>query len=539
MLLRPSRVHATVVLTLIILSATGWSTATAIDGSASGGIVFPVEAPVDSYADTWGAPRGGGRTHEGTDILAPQMREVYAAAAGEIIKADGEDCPAGLPCESYYLAVAGDDGRGYFYVHLNNDTPGRPNGCDGTGGVANAFAPRLVEQLESSGSLSGVRVERGELLGWVGSSGNAACGVDQLHFEIWRDHDWGSTGKLNPYPELVAAETADAQPPADGSPPSRSLQRDAGGDRIGTAIALSRATWEQSHSVVLAPADSPVPALLAGPLAAVLDAPLLLVPPDGEPPSSIAEEVGRLGARAAVVVGDVDFATIDGIVAESRLEPGQVQRISATSDAELSVAVARTIIAAGGQQDQLVVAATDEEAVDGGPWPDALMASLLAGHRGGPVLLTHGLRLSPAVEAAVEEWAPSRIEVVGGRSVVSADATTSLATSGARVHRLAGPERMSTALAVADAVLADRDSQDIPLLHVATARNYPDALAAAPAILQQAGMLVLIDTPDASRHVLDWVADRRPPEIHAIGGPSAVSPTAAEAVATVLPPNPE
>ena len=47
---------------------------------------FPVELPLDSYADTWGAPRGGGRSHEGTDILAPQMRRVYAAASDKPIR---------------------------------------------------------------------------------------------------------------------------------------------------------------------------------------------------------------------------------------------------------------------------------------------------------------------------------------------------------------------------------------------------------------------------------------------------------------------
>ena len=172
------------------------------------GIWFPVETPVRSYRDSWGAPRSGGRSHTGVDILAPQMHEVYAAQAGTIIKAKGEDCAPGTPCSSFYLAVAGDDGRGYFYVHLNNDTPGRPSGCDQTGGYPAAFSPRLVDELQARGTLAGVRVARGEHIGYIGSSGNAACGQDQLHFEIWNDHQWGRSGKRNPYPAVRQAEEA-------------------------------------------------------------------------------------------------------------------------------------------------------------------------------------------------------------------------------------------------------------------------------------------------------------------------------------------
>lgn len=206
---RLSRTVATLValvLTAVPAAAevtTGPETAPEVDE-----LFFPVELPLDAMDNTWGAPRSGGRSHTGTDILAPQMAEVYAAMSGEIIRAKGEDCADGQVCRDYYLAIAGDDGRGYLYIHLNDDTPDRPNGCDGLGGVANAFAPQLVEELQRHGTLVGVRVETGELIGYNGSSGNADCGVDHIHFEIWNDHNWGATGKVNPYDELVEARDA-------------------------------------------------------------------------------------------------------------------------------------------------------------------------------------------------------------------------------------------------------------------------------------------------------------------------------------------
>jgi hypothetical protein len=135
-----------------------------------------------NYTDTWGAPRSGGRTHEGIDILADKMVPVVAAADGTVgwmHNEQGGNCCA--------MALNHDDGWASWYIHLNNDTPGTDDGL-GWG-----FA---------DGIESGVHVVAGQLIGWVGDSGNAEWTGSHLHFELHQPDDV----KTNPYPHLQAAQ---------------------------------------------------------------------------------------------------------------------------------------------------------------------------------------------------------------------------------------------------------------------------------------------------------------------------------------------
>lgn len=485
---------------------------------------FPVAMPVTSYDDTWGAPRGEDRTHEGTDVLAPQMHEVLAAQAGEIIKARGEDCVADEPCSSYYLAVAGDDGRGYFYVHLNNDTPGRPDGCDGLGGVGSAFSPRLVQELRARGTLTGVRVAQGEHIGYIGSSGNATCGVDQLHFEIWNDHDWGSTGKVNPYSSLVAAEQA-GRTTAQGADVESGIIREAGADRIGTAVALSRSGHNSADHVVVAPSDDYIPALLAAPLAAIDHAPVLLVPPDGPVPEAVIEEIERLDAERVTIIGTVTPTVATDLGEATGTQP---EIIDDADPITLSVAVAAAVRTAGGRRDAAVVTPLSAEAARG--WPDALMGSTLAAYTFAPVLLTQRDSLSEAVVQTLDDT--ETVDVIGGTAVISEAVVDDLTAGGASVRRLAGPERLTTALAVTDVVLAEVDDASASVLHLATADNFPDALAAGPAMYAVGSVLLLMGAPSSSAAVLDWVSDNAVQigAVHGIGGPAALPDAAVDAV---------
>lgn len=150
-------------------------------------ITFPVVGEV-SFTDTFTAARSGGRIHHATDIMAAKMLPVLATVDGVILFA-----PMVQPSYGYMIMLGGDDGYQYNYVHLNNDTPGTD---DGKGGPENAYA---------EGIKKGVHVKRGQLIGYVGDSGNAEWTGSHVHFEILNPRDV----PIDPYPVLKAAQAAE------------------------------------------------------------------------------------------------------------------------------------------------------------------------------------------------------------------------------------------------------------------------------------------------------------------------------------------
>lgn len=149
-------------------------------------IVFPVDGQ-HSFSDDFGDPRSGGRTHEGIDIISAKLTPVVAAADGVISYLVNPEGSWG-----YAIYLEDNEGWQYRYLHINNDTPGTD---DGNGGVEHAYAPGIVR---------GSHVIAGQLLGWVGDSGNAEYAGSHLHFEIRQPMDHVA---VNPYQALIAART--------------------------------------------------------------------------------------------------------------------------------------------------------------------------------------------------------------------------------------------------------------------------------------------------------------------------------------------
>lgn len=143
---------------------------------------FPVDTTMVGFSDSWGAPRSGGRHHEGTDIMSPKGTWVVAVDDGIVERLDWNRL------SGWNIKIRHADGWTSHYLHLNNDTTGTD---DGEGGPETAFA----EGLEV-----GSFVEAGQVIGFVGDSGNAEGTGSHTHFELHVDGR-----KVDPYPYLKDA----------------------------------------------------------------------------------------------------------------------------------------------------------------------------------------------------------------------------------------------------------------------------------------------------------------------------------------------
>ncbi len=144
-----------------------------------------------NWTDTYGAPRGGGRSHEGVDMLGPKLTPLLAAKDGFVswIRFDNG--------RGNNLVITDDDGWEYHYIHINNDSPDTD---DGLNPIEWAFSERIAAAY-LAGQAEGLRVSAGEVVAYMGDSGNAESCCSHLHFEIVTPDG----ANINPTPSVNAA----------------------------------------------------------------------------------------------------------------------------------------------------------------------------------------------------------------------------------------------------------------------------------------------------------------------------------------------
>ena len=121
-------------------------------------IVFPLAADSVRFTSGFGDARAGGRAHHGQDLFCARWTPILAAVSGAV---DWIATARPKKGKSYSILLRGEDGNQYFYDHLNNDDPGTR---DNSGGPGYAYARGLHD---------GEHVSAGEIIGYVGDSGDA------------------------------------------------------------------------------------------------------------------------------------------------------------------------------------------------------------------------------------------------------------------------------------------------------------------------------------------------------------------------------
>ncbi|MCC8475796.1 M23 family metallopeptidase [Xanthomonas arboricola] len=156
------------------------ASAAATEAASSGsGLLIPVQGiGSGQLQDTFTDARSEGRVHDAIDILAPTGTPVIAVADGTVEKL--------FNSERGGLTVYQFDPNGtycYYYAHLER------------------YADGLAEKQA---------IKRGQVIGYVGSTGNADPAAPHLHFEIHRlgpEKQWWKGEVLNPYPVLHGDQT--------------------------------------------------------------------------------------------------------------------------------------------------------------------------------------------------------------------------------------------------------------------------------------------------------------------------------------------
>jgi murein DD-endopeptidase MepM/ murein hydrolase activator NlpD len=136
-------------------------------------LLVPVDGVLPSdLVDTWGAARSGGRRHEGIDIFAPRRTPVRSTTEGIVARRGGN------PLGGRTVTVLGPGGWRHYYAHLE----------------------------QYGGQSRGDWVETGEVIGFVGTSGNAPDHAPHLHYAVF-----AGGSPLNPYPLLSGAEPSQGE----------------------------------------------------------------------------------------------------------------------------------------------------------------------------------------------------------------------------------------------------------------------------------------------------------------------------------------
>ena len=296
------------------------------------------------------------------------------------------------------------------------------------------------------------------------------------------------------------------------------MERIAGANRYETALAMSQKTFSQADTVVIASGENFPDALVGGPYAERLQAPVLLTPGDELAPGILAE-VKRLGATQAIVLGGEQ--AVAGTVMDQLDRAGlSVRRLSGATRFETAAAISQLARSQASRHVFLV---------GGYNFPDALSIAPVAARQDDAILLTGRDRLPQATLDALAEWKTEQITLVGGNLVISQPVEQQLSDLGYQVKRVKGESLYQTNIKIARSYF-----NDVTAVVGASGQDYPDALVGSVYAALHNAPIILLGNDALDAATIDYLTDMTPQEVVLLGGTKVISPAIEQAILDLI-----
>ncbi len=295
-----------------------------------------------------------------------------------------------------------------------------------------------------------------------------------------------------------------------------------GSTRIGTAVEISKAGWSDgsAKAVVIANAYNFPDALAGETLASALDSPILLTAGKNALEQELIEEIRRLGADSAYILGG-ESVVCANIADELTAITGHAERLSGSDRYGTAVAIARKVQAIKGGVSTIYFASARN-------FPDALSISPVAALSGGIILY---MPAEGGMDSATAEFAKSvncsKAVIVGGTGAISAAGEKSIRSLGAVTERVGGTNRYDTSTKICSKFAYLFSGSGIA---VASGTAFPDALAGGVFAARRTMPVVLVASPMPAE-VRSYAASANPAAIFVFGGENAVPQAVADQLA--------
>ncbi|HEY3317717.1 MAG TPA: cell wall-binding repeat-containing protein [Coriobacteriia bacterium] len=309
----------------------------------------------------------------------------------------------------------------------------------------------------------------------------------------------------------------------------------AGLDRYATAIQISRSTFATASTVLVATGANFPDALGSAALAGACGAPILLARPGFPLSTQLTDEIRRLGARRAVILGSTSVVSW-GIERSLRgmLGWGNVTRLGGADRYDTARKVAAATVS------ELAAKGTPfggtAFVVTGAGFADAAVTAPVAYRAGCPIFLVGPAGLTQATRDSMAAAGVTRVYIVGSAASVGAATESALRSwlGAANVVRTSGANAPATSVAFGG--LAESLGMRWDGLAISTSANFPDALAVAPLQARVGAVLLLTPPTGLDPAVASALRSRRGTisAVRFVGGLPAVPQAVRDAVAASL-----